>query len=81
MPQRARFVRESSGVKGAWAPQRADGSRIVEAMMPVVATLKQPHRDVLDYLTAACEAAPRGEGTLSLLPTPAQLVQGIRPAA
>jgi hypothetical protein len=29
--------------------------------MTVAATLKQQHRNVLDYLTAACEAALYGE--------------------
>jgi transposase len=67
--------------KGSFGTQSADGSRFVEAMMTVVATLKQQHRDVLDYLTAAGEAALRGEGAPSLLPTPAQLAQGMRPAA
>jgi transposase len=67
--------------KGSVGTQSADGSRFVEAMMTVVATLKQQHRHVLDYLTAACEAALRGEGAPSLLPTPAQLAQGMRPAA
>jgi transposase len=67
--------------KGSFGTQSADGSRFVEAMMTVVATLKQQHRHVLDYLTAACEAALRGEGAPSLLPTPAQLAQAMRPAA
>jgi transposase len=67
--------------KGSFGTQSADGSRFVEAMMTVVATLKQQHCDVLDYLTAACEAALRGEGAPSLLPTPAQLARGMRPAA
>jgi transposase len=67
--------------KGSFGTQSADGSRFVEVMMTVVATLKQQHRDVLDYLTAACKAALRGEGAPSLLPTPAQLAQGMRPAA
>ena len=67
--------------KGSFGTQSADGSRFVEAMMTVVATLKQQHRNVLDYLTAACEAALRGEGAPSLLPTPAQLAQCTRTAA
>ena len=67
--------------KGSFGTQSADGSRCVEAMMTVVATLKQPHRNVLDYLTAACEAALRGEGAPSLRPTPAQLAQCTRTAA
>jgi transposase len=67
--------------KGSFGTQSADGSRFVEAMMTVVATLKQQHRNALGYLTAACEAALRGEGAPSLLPTPAQLAQGMRSAA
>ena len=43
--------------KGSSGTQRAEGSRFVETMMTVVATLKQQHRHVLDYVTAACEAA------------------------
>jgi hypothetical protein len=50
-------------------------------MMTVVATLKQQHRNVLDYVTAACEAALCGEPAPSLLPTPDALNQGMRPAA
>jgi transposase len=55
--------------KGSFGTQSAEGSRFVEAMMTVVATLKQQHRHVLDYVTAACEAALRGEPAPSLLPT------------
>jgi transposase len=44
----------------------ADGSRFVEALMTVVATLKPQHRHVLDDLTAACEAAPQGEPARSV---------------
>ena len=51
--------------KGSFGTQSAEGSRFVEAMMTVVATLKQQHRSVLDYLTAACEAALRGEAAPS----------------
>jgi transposase len=67
--------------KGSFGTQSADGSRFVEAVMTVVATLKQQYRHVLDYLTTACEAALRGEGAPSLLPTPAQLNQCLCPAA
>jgi transposase len=67
--------------KGSFGTQSADGSRFVEAVMTVVATLKPQHRNVLDYLTTACEAALRGEGAPSLLPTPAQLNQCLCPAA
>jgi transposase len=56
--------------KGSFGTQSPEGSRFVEAMMTVVATLKQQHRNVLDYLTAACEATWRGDPAPSLLPTP-----------
>ena len=54
--------------KGSFGTQSAQGSRFVEAMMTVVATLKQQHRNPLDYLTVACEAALRHEVGPSLLP-------------
>jgi hypothetical protein len=44
-------------------------------MMTVVATLKQQKRNVLDYLTAAHEAALRGEAAPSLLPESGQKSQ------
>ena len=55
--------------KGCFGTQSAQGSRFVETMMTVVTTLKQQHRNPLDYLTAACEAALRDEAAPSLLPT------------
>jgi transposase len=67
--------------KGSFGTQSAEGSRFVEAMMTVVATLKQQHRHVLDYLTAACEATLRGEPAPSLLPLPAERQQLLHPAA
>jgi transposase len=57
--------------QGSFGTQSADGSRVVETMMTVVATLKQQHRQVLTYVTAACAAALRGEAAPSLLPIPA----------
>jgi transposase len=54
--------------KGSFGPQSEDGSRFVESIMTVVATLKQQKRNVLDYLTAAHEAALRGKAAPSLLP-------------
>jgi hypothetical protein len=54
--------------KGSFGTQSEAGSRFVESMMTVVATLKQQNRNVLDYLTAAHEAALRDEPALSLLP-------------
>ena len=61
--------------KGSFGTQSAEGSRFVESMMTVVATLKQQQRNVLEYLTAACEAALRGEAAPSLLPASDQQVQ------
>ena len=43
-------------------------SRFVEAMLTIVATLKQQHRNVLAYMTEACQAAYRGLPALALLP-------------
>ena len=54
--------------KISFGTQREAGSRFVESMMTVVATLKQQQRNVLEYLTAAHEAALRGEAAPSLLP-------------
>jgi transposase len=67
--------------KGSFGTHSPEGSRFVEAMMTVMATLKQQHRNVLDYLTAACEATLRGELAPSLLPTPAERQQLLHPAA
>ena len=54
--------------KGSFGTQSEEGSRFVESMMTVGATLKQQKRNVLEYLTAAHEAALRGEAAPSLLP-------------
>src|SRR4029453_8162653 len=61
--------------KGSFGTQSAEGSRFVESMLTVVATLKQQQRNVLEYLTAACAAALRGEAAPSLLPASAQQSQ------
>ena len=67
--------------KGSFGTQSAEGSRFVETMMTVVATLKPQHRHVLDYMTAACEAALHGQTAPSLLPTAETLDQLMCPAA
>jgi len=54
--------------KGSYGTQSEAGSRYVESMMTVVATLKQQKRNVLAYLVAAHQAALRGETAPSLLP-------------
>ena len=61
--------------KGSFGTQSEAGSRFVESMMTVVSTLKQQQRNVLAYLTAACEAALHGDAAPSLLPTHAQKAQ------
>jgi transposase len=61
--------------KGSFGTQSAEGSRFVESMLTVVTTLKQQQRNVLEYLTAACEAALQGEAAPSLLPASAQKPQ------
>jgi len=63
--------------KGSFGTQSAAGSRFVESLMTVVATLKQQRRNVLEYLTAACEAALRGEEAPSLLPASGQQSQAV----
>jgi transposase len=55
--------------KMSFGTQSEAGSRFVESMMTVVATLKQQKRNVLEYLTVAHESALRGEAPPSLLPT------------
>lgn len=54
--------------KGSFGTDSARGSRFVERIMTVAATCKQQGRNVLDYVTRACEATLRGEPVPSLLP-------------
>jgi transposase len=54
--------------KRSFGTQSQAGSRFAERIMTVVATLKQQHRNVLDYLTEACDAANWGKPVPSLLP-------------
>jgi len=61
--------------KRSFGTQSPAGSRFAERIMTVVATLKQQHRNVLDYLTDACLAANWGTSAPSLLP-PATLFSG-----
>jgi len=49
--------------------------------MTVVATLKPQHRNVLDYVLDACEAALRRQPAPSRLPTAAAIEQLLHPAA
>lgn len=55
--------------KRSFGTQSQAGSRFTERIMTVVATLKQQHRNVLDYLSEACDAANWGRPAPSLLPS------------
>ena len=55
--------------KGSFGTDSPAGSRFVERLMTVRATLRQQQRNVLDYLTAACEAALHHRRPPSLLPS------------
>lgn len=57
----------------SFGTQSKKGSRFVERIMTVVATLKQQNRNALEYLTAACEAANWGHPAPSLLPEGVQI--------
>ena len=63
--------------KGSFGTQSAEGSRFVESMLTVVTTVKQQQRNGLEYLTAACEAALRGEAAPSLLPASDQKAHAV----
>jgi len=52
----------------SFGTQSETGSRFVERIMTVVSTLKQQKRNLLDYLTEACEAANYGRAAPSLMP-------------
>lgn len=52
----------------SFGTQSETGSRFVERVLTTVTTLRLQKRDVLDYLTAACAAAMRGDQSPSLLP-------------
>jgi len=54
--------------KGSFGTQSDAGSRFVERIMTVVSTLKQQDRNVLEYLTDACDAANWARPVPSLVP-------------
>ena len=54
--------------KGCFGTHSPEGSRFVERMLTVVATLRQQKRNVLEFLTTAYAAHLRGEPAPSLLP-------------
>jgi transposase len=52
----------------SFGTQSEAGSQFVERILTTVTTLRQQHRDVLDFLTTACTAAIRKDPAPSLLP-------------
>lgn len=55
----------------SFGTQSERGSRFVERILTVVMTLRQQKRNVLEYLTAACQACTRSLPAPSLLPVAA----------
>jgi transposase len=54
--------------KGSFGTDSPNGSRFVERILTVVMTLRLQKRNVLDYITAACQAFLHNEPAPSLLP-------------
>jgi transposase len=54
--------------KRSFGTDSPNGSRFVERILTVVTTLRLQKRNVLDYMTAACDAALHGRPAPSLLP-------------
>lgn len=54
--------------KGCFGTQSEGGSRFVSRILTAVTTLRQQKRNVLQYLTRACEAHQTGQPPPSLLP-------------
>ena len=68
--------------KGSFGTQSRAGSDFAERMLTAVATLRQQQRNVLNYVTTACEAALRPQSLPSLLPLAATIPgRGLRKAA
>jgi hypothetical protein len=58
------------------------GSDFAERMLTAVTTLRQQQRNVLNYVTTACEAALRHQPVPSLLPLTATILgRGFKEAA
>jgi len=68
--------------KGSFGTQSRAGSDFAERMLTVVTTLRQQQRNVLNYVTTACEAALCHQSSSSLLPLTATIPgRGLRKAA
>ena len=57
--------------KSSYGTASAKGSRYVAHILSVVATCRQQGRNVLEFVTACCQARLQGQTPPSLLPTPA----------
>lgn len=55
--------------KTSFGTDSPEGSRFVERILTVVTTLRLQKRNVLDYVTEACQCALRGQPAPSLLPS------------
>lgn len=55
--------------KLSYGTDSARGSRFVERMLTVVMSLRLQQRDVLDYMTAACQAQLHGYEPPALVPS------------
>ncbi|MCI0570014.1 MAG: IS66 family transposase [Myxococcaceae bacterium] len=53
--------------KGSFGTHSSKGSRFVERMLTVAATLRQKGRNAVEFVTRACEAASQGQPAPSLL--------------
>jgi len=58
--------------KGSFGNDSEKGSRFTERILTTVATLRQHHRNVLEYLAAACAAVRNGQAVPSLLASACQ---------
>jgi len=58
--------------KGCFGTHSETGSRFVERILTVVATLRQQGRNVMEYLTLTCTSSLHGKRAPSLLPFAAQ---------
>jgi hypothetical protein len=56
--------------KRPFSAQSEMGSRFVERILTVITTLRQQGRDVVEFLTAACQNALGRNHTLCRLPAP-----------
>lgn len=55
--------------KTSFGTHSEDGSRFIERMLTIAATLRQQNRNVVDYVTDAVERSFQGQSLPSLLPT------------